>query len=101
MFPFVGSIVMPKPPPRVPPPKSGDLGPLAAGAPLGWSTVMNFEELGVFAMVLLVTQAVPLSSNTSWAGPPIMFFRLPELLTTTVSVKASGDWKSPLEYVAE
>src|SRR3954466_8459459 len=55
-----GSMVTPIPPPRSPPPRSGDRGvPYrpSAGCPLGFSTTLKREELGVPCTTLLVIHA--------------------------------------------
>src|SRR5213082_1324734 len=76
-------------------PVGGDRGvPLlpSAGWPLGFNTKLKVHELGEPCVVLFVTHAYPRSSNARFPGPLIKKSgsSLPESLTLTVTVQASG-----------
>src|SRR5260370_17986285 len=69
-----GSIVTPKPVPRMPPPVNGERGvPFlpSAGCPLGLNARTYLLEYGVPCLVLFVTHAYPLCSNVRFPGPLI------------------------------
>src|SRR5205823_13265496 len=90
-----GATVTPKPAPRMPPPVRGDRGvPLlpSAGWPLGFNTKLKVHEFGEPCVVLFVTHAYPRWSNARFPGPLIKKSgsSLPESLTLTVTVQASG-----------
>src|SRR6266699_5658972 len=68
-----GSTVTPYPPPKRPPPITGESGVSLVpsdGLPFGWRTTMNWLEYGVPWRTLLVIQAYPLESNTRLPSPP-------------------------------
>src|SRR4029453_15135895 len=79
----------------MPPPVRGDRGVRflpSAGWPLGLNTKLKLLEFGVPWNVLFVTHAYPRLSNTMFPGPLIRKSgsSLPESLTLTVTVQASG-----------
>src|SRR5438045_2196432 len=90
-----GATVTPKPAPRMPPPVRGDRGvPLLPSASwsLGFNTKLKVHEFGEPCVVLFVTHAYPRWSNARFPGPLIKKSgsSLPESLTLTVTVQASG-----------
>ena len=64
----------------------------SAGWPLGLNTKLKLLEFGVPWNVLFVTHAYPCLSNAMFPGPLIRKSgsSLPESLTLTVTVQASG-----------
>src|SRR5262245_58968145 len=96
-----GSTVTPYPPPKRPPPVTGESGvPLVPsdGFPFGWRTTMNWLENGVPWCTLLVIQAYPLESNVRLPSPANKWRSLPVSLTLTVTVHASGILSSAGSY---
>src|ERR1039458_3194545 len=88
----VGSITIPKPDPRMPPPYTGEDAVLlvpSAGWPFGLRTTKQSVEFGVPCTTLLPIQAYPFLSNMGLAGPAHGHAGLPELLNFTASVQAS------------